>query len=444
MEPEQALKAWRTSGQPALDPQLLLGFALPLLQHLVALRSQDSARLPLLALNGPVGAGKTSLGRALEALAPSLGLRLRVASIDDLYLPWPQRQRRLAGNPFAVSRVPPGSHDLELLLEALGNWRQSGTLRLPRFDKTLAQGQGDRSGWRQGPCDALVLEGWLMGCRALGPEGLATALHALDPDRPGFGGAPALTTSELAWLPTWDRQLEAYEPLWEACDGLWVLRPLSWELPRRWRFQAEARQRRHGGGWLPPAALEQLVRSSLCSLPPSLYQDPLVADPLLVLQPELVREPAMATVDMVPGDPAASVRLAPDLRDQELTVLTAIALDFNGSPRPAADFSIPQRWTSAAGATTWLSLATGSLAALEATAKTPSGVPTPRAETATSPMPSETSPHQHSQASAVQVPVEGLNVEGVAVLDGRRRCRGLWRRQRQTQASPSDSSSLMG
>lgn len=278
---------------PGLDPLLLEHFVLPLLARLRL--GSDAARcgrgrLPLIGLNGPVGAGKTSLGRQLEALASRFGLRLCVASIDDLYLGWPERGERLAGNPFGVSRVPPGSHDLPLLQEALIRWRQSGILRLPRFDKTLAGGQGDRAGWRERPCDALVLEGWLMGCRPLSDARLMTLLAAAasgsaemqtrpgGPDDPLFSGcgAPALRPEEWRWLPRWNRELAQYLPIWQACDGLWLLRPLHWGLPRRWRFQAEARQRRAGGGWLSPEALDRLVRASLCSLPPALYQDPLM------------------------------------------------------------------------------------------------------------------------------------------------------------------------
>lgn len=268
---------------------------LPLLEQLRTWSRQARAgqrRLPLIGLNGPVGAGKTSLGRELEALAPQFGLRLLVASIDDVYLGWPERGARLAGNPFAVSRVPPGSHDLPLLLEALSGWRKGGVLRLPRFDKTLAGGQGDRAGWREQACDALVLEGWLMGCHPLAESRLNTLLQAaercgdepmaasLGPGQPLWSGsgAPVLRSEEWRWLPRWNRELEQYQPLWQACDGLWVLRPLHWGLPRRWRFQAEARQRRRGGGWLQPAELERLVRASLCSLPPALYQDPLCRD----------------------------------------------------------------------------------------------------------------------------------------------------------------------
>jgi D-glycerate 3-kinase len=283
-----------------LDPLLRQGFVLLLLEQLRRWQRQARSgerRLPLIALNGPVGAGKTTLGRQLEALAPQFGLRLRVASIDDLYLSWPERGERLAGNPFGVSRVPPGSHDLPLLLSALVRWRQTGLLTLPRFDKTLVEGQGDRAGWREDACDALVLEGWLMGCLPLPDACLANVLQAVNraertPDdwpaaaprasagrrRPlslDLGSGPALRPEEWRWLPHWNRELTDYLPLWQACDGLWLLRPLHWGLPRRWRFQAEAQQRRAGGGWLSAAELERLVRASLCSLPPALYQEPL-------------------------------------------------------------------------------------------------------------------------------------------------------------------------
>ena len=90
-----------------------------------------------------------------------------------------------------------------------------------------------------------------------------------------------LTEAERAWLPRWDRELAAWEPVLREAVGLWLLRPRSWTLPRRWRFQAEARQRRAGGGWLAPARLEALVRASLHALPPGLYQDPLLG-PLAV------------------------------------------------------------------------------------------------------------------------------------------------------------------
>lgn len=251
------------AAEPTLDPLLRDGFAAPLLNDLA--EWVRAGKRPLLGLNGPVGAGKTTLCRWLSAAASRHGLRLAVASIDDFYLPWAERQQCMAGNPFGVSRVPPGSHDTDLLVESLRRWRSRQKLILPRFDKTLRGGQGDRSGLEAVDADALVLEGWLVGCQPLG-SGLRT-------DIPGL----ILTDPEKEWLPHWDRALEAYVPAWELLSDLALLRPTSWTWPRRWRFQAEARQRRAGGEWLTVIDLEKLVRSSLGSLPPLLYQQPLEA-----------------------------------------------------------------------------------------------------------------------------------------------------------------------
>jgi D-glycerate 3-kinase len=255
---------------PTVPPTGLLHHVVkPLLARLADLQRRPGQRRPLLLLNGPVGAGKSTLVRQLAHLAPAHGLRLAVASIDDAYRPLPERLSRLEGNPFGVTRVPPGSHDVELLVDRIESWRGGSSLRLPRFDKTLAAGQGDRCGDSVEAADALVLEGWLMGCRPLGEAAVATGLAGLQ--------HWDLSEDERRWVPHWDRELQNYESLWRIADGLWVLRPRHWRLARRWRFQAEARQRRAGGGWLATDELDRLVRSSLHSLPPPLYQDPLVA-----------------------------------------------------------------------------------------------------------------------------------------------------------------------
>ncbi len=264
---------WRP-GAIDLSPSLVWGLALPLLARCA--QGAGTGKRWLIGLNGPVGAGKTTLARCLEQLAPLLGSRLAVVSIDDAYRPWEERRNRLAGNPFGVDRVPPGSHDVALLLERIRIWREGGALDLPRFDKRLRQGSGDRSGWERLEADVLVLEGWLLGCRPLGSEELA---RQLSKDR--AARFTDLSPEEWLWLPRWDEALAGYVPLWSELDALWQLRPTDWSLPRRWRFQAEARQRRRSGAGLDGAALNRLVRASLGSLPPDLYQDPLWREPHL-------------------------------------------------------------------------------------------------------------------------------------------------------------------
>jgi D-glycerate 3-kinase len=232
------------------------------------------AERPFIGLNGPVGAGKSTLARRLQEVCAEVGLRLAVVSIDDAYLPWQERQRAMAGNPFGVTRVPPGSHEPQRLLHSLQQWRAQppegpGELVLPRFDKTLRGGDGDCVADWHGEADALLLEGWLVGCRCLD----ALALEAGLVNGRDLGPLSAL---ERQWVPHWNQQLAAYQPLWDQLDLQLVLWPARWELPRRWRLQAEARQRKRGGGWMAPAALSAVVRASLCSLPPWLYQQPVV------------------------------------------------------------------------------------------------------------------------------------------------------------------------
>ena len=227
---------------------------------------------PVLGLNGPVGAGKSTLAQGLQQRFAREGLRLAVASIDDAYLPLEPRLRAMAGNPFGVSRVPPGSHDPEALAAPIRQWRgaESPRLTLPRFDKTLQGGQGDPTEPWSGAADALLLEGWLLGCRPLDGDALEAQLR--DP----AGPLAPLSGEQRRWLRRCNRQLEAYGPLWGQLDQLVVLWPGDWRWPRRWRFQAEARQRRRGGAWLTPRQLEGLVQASLLSCPPELYQRPLL------------------------------------------------------------------------------------------------------------------------------------------------------------------------
>ena len=289
---------------------LTVPFSVPLLARARQLRQQGHQAV-VIGLNGPVGAGKSTLARQLLELAPRFGLKLAVASIDDAYRPLAERRQILANNPFGVSRVPPGSHDVPLLLRAMEAWRQSGWITLPRFNKTLEAGEGERDGWSESQADVLLLEGWLIGCRALPNDVLDRALmdargprvrddcHAADQaadqsadqsaDHPQTGslvfppdqeGWLALRESELNWIPRWNALLKHYEPLWDQLDALWVVRPTQWSLPKRWRIQAESRQRRSGGGWLNGKDLDALVRSSLASLPPTLYQDPLLDETL--------------------------------------------------------------------------------------------------------------------------------------------------------------------
>ena len=251
----------RLETPPAMDPLLLSDLVLPLLSWLEQ-RCADRQHRVVIGLTAPVGCGKSTLAGQLVQLARLLPLRLAVASIDDAYRPWAERCERLAGNPFGVNRVPPGSHDPAVLTAAIAAWREGGPLCLPRFDKRRNQGHGDRTAAITVAADALLLEGWLVGVEPMAEARLNGWLSSEVRD---------LSDAERHWLPRWNGALEDYRPLWACCDGFWVLQPDHWSRVVRWRLQAEARQRRQGQGAMTAREVRSLVRASLASLPPGLY-----------------------------------------------------------------------------------------------------------------------------------------------------------------------------
>ncbi|KAI9455646.1 P-loop containing nucleoside triphosphate hydrolase protein [Russula earlei] len=133
------------------------------------------------ALQGPQGSGKTSLSqRVTEMLSEDNGdhapIRVASLSVDDLYLPHTQLKALAAAhpnNPFLRGRGLPGTHDITLGLSLFRslkniNLSQTNEIRIPRFDKSLFDGEGDRlpeSEWTsvQGPLDVVLLEGWCVG-----------------------------------------------------------------------------------------------------------------------------------------------------------------------------------------------------------------------------------------------------------------------------------------
>lgn len=120
-------------------------------------------------VSGPQGSGKTF---TTEAIVKHLSGKYRVAgaSVDDFYLTHEDQlkfSKTFARNQLLQGRGLPGTHDITLLTRCIENVLQGkeGKLKLPNYDKSLFNGQGDRSGFRQVdlPLDVFVLEGWFLG-----------------------------------------------------------------------------------------------------------------------------------------------------------------------------------------------------------------------------------------------------------------------------------------
>jgi D-glycerate 3-kinase len=147
-------------------------FYLPV--YLWCLERIGNSRPVLIGINGPQGSGKSTLTRALCELCELEGYRAATVSIDDFYLTRAAQIRLAQENPdnrYLQSRGYPGTHDIALGTEVLTALKgQTGEVLIPRYEKSLFEGKGDRlpeSSWNPAPLplDFIFLEGWMLGFR---------------------------------------------------------------------------------------------------------------------------------------------------------------------------------------------------------------------------------------------------------------------------------------
>lgn len=219
------------------------GFYLPVCAWLAATQ-QEGARV--VALNGPQGAGKSTLcAAAVEALG-AVGLRAVTVSIDDFYLPY-EAQRALAarhpGNPYLEFRGYPGTHNVALGAATLDALRADDGrgVRVPVYDKSAHGGRGDRAPeaqWRalRGPFDLVLIEGWMLGFAPVAPDAL--------PD-------PRMAPCNDA--------LAAYDAWHRRCDALLHLVMANPRAVVHWRVDAERARRAAGSAGLSDDAARDYV-----------------------------------------------------------------------------------------------------------------------------------------------------------------------------------------
>lgn len=148
-----------------------------LVEEYVVVQLQRCSKRPLIVgIQGPQGSGKSTL---VMNLVNALSTRYRVQSlsIDDLYLMNRDLEVLAPQNPLLRGRGLPGTHDIILggkILEALASGHDC---QIPRYDKSLLGGLGDRvpeSQWTsvEGLADIVFIEGWMLGYQALTDEEL--------------------------------------------------------------------------------------------------------------------------------------------------------------------------------------------------------------------------------------------------------------------------------
>lgn len=220
----------------------------------------------ILGLNAPQGAGKSTLSKWLCEELAKQHIHAVTVSIDDFYFTRAE-QVQLAKlhsqNPYLQQRGYPGTHDVTFgssTLNALKNLGESA-VTIPRYDKSAFQGQGDRApmeSWPRvrGPLRLIILEGWMLGFRPVGPKNLPNS-----------------------YFDEIDRRLGGYQEWLGYLDGFLQLKPNDYRHVLKWRVEAEEKMKASGKAGLSLADIQHYVELFLPAYEtylPTLEEGPIV------------------------------------------------------------------------------------------------------------------------------------------------------------------------
>ena len=209
-------------------------YYLPLFFYLDHKAGKSLTRPCFVGINAPQGGGKTTLTNYLVQLFAWNGKKAVTLSIDDFYLTR-AKQLQIARdnpeNPYLQQRGYPGTHDIQLgveTLSALKSQQNIESMLLPRYDKSLHAGKGDRidiSQWQEVtlPVDIVLVEGWMLGFPSLSPDRIQ------DPN-----------LSQINYL------LENYGAWSSFLDEFVYLYPQDPYFVLDWRIEAEERMKARG------------------------------------------------------------------------------------------------------------------------------------------------------------------------------------------------------
>ncbi|MGK7942804.1 MAG: glycerate kinase [Crocosphaera sp.] len=223
---------------------------------------------------GVQGTGKTTLSNILCIILKQLGYTTVTLSIDDFYKTYEERQKLQKKEPRLIWRGPPGTHDIALgiqTLKQLKDTHYSQPILIPRFDKSLWNGQGDRIEPEIiNQPDIILFEGWFVGVR---PINEVEFNHA---------PLPIKTEEDKQFAKDINQQLKAYLPLWNQLDSLMILYPQDYRFSKQWRKKAEHKMILSGKTGMTEQQIDEFVNYFWKALHPQLFITPLAQNPNLV------------------------------------------------------------------------------------------------------------------------------------------------------------------
>ena len=235
----------------------LWGLGLPLLSEVERFLTKEDKSI-VIGISALPGSGKSTIGKWIQEAAKELNWALSVISLDDFYLPGLELDNAMKGNPWNVPRGLPGSHSIELMTEIIENWKSTGCLIAPVFDKALRNGLGDRSGWQKSQSKILILEGWFLGC--------ATSSNIENRISYDLLESP-LTSSEIEYRLKVQEKLNEYRNIWSLIDRIWHIKPIEFSSTFSWKKEQENQMYKDRGSALRGEKLSSFIRMIQAAIP---------------------------------------------------------------------------------------------------------------------------------------------------------------------------------
>ena len=233
----------------------LWGLIFPLLSDAYKLNQKNSER-KIIGLSALPGTGKTTLGLLVEELSLQLNFKISVISLDDFYLTASEMKNVVLNNPWNVSRGFPGTHSINLIEKKLSDWKKTGILNVPVYDKSLRSGLGDRSKWKTETPDLVILEGWFLGIKPYYENN--KSMNIVD---------SYLSKKEIEFRNKIQKSLLSYLKIWNLLDKVWHIKPESFEYMREWKCKQEEEMFKIKGSSLKDQKLFDFLRMLSNCLP---------------------------------------------------------------------------------------------------------------------------------------------------------------------------------
>ncbi|KZY98459.1 hypothetical protein A3746_07080 [Oleibacter sp. HI0075] len=191
---------------------------------------------PVIGVHGGQGSGKSTLSLALKDIyKQAFNWNVVVVSIDDLYLSHADRTNLSKTiHPLLQTRGVPGTHEVERgisLFETLRSLDAGAHCQIPAFDKA-SDDRLPESEWHivKGPVDAILFEGWCVGCQSVDDALLTAPINDLEANEDPDG----------TWRGWVNQQLAGdYKTWFSMIDYLLMLKVPDMSAVQRWRTEQE-------------------------------------------------------------------------------------------------------------------------------------------------------------------------------------------------------------